>query len=244
MKVYAAVPAQGNSATSGHQQAVSKLGLGTEWRRAPVSSFPRKRESRGGGGVLQRRFPAPPRLWIPAFAGMTIWGVCASLGWRFDTACQVLFRLGLVQSISYGNGCEEMGTENAGAKASRSSSPVTKCVRSRQPRDTTGLAASVRTVRMPDPPDTVPAAVDIRSLGALGKRAGPSAHAAGMTAAAGAARVAGAGLIRTSQRGPTLRTVPSARTRYRTRAGRRRWRSRAASHRSTAPATPARTRRG
>ena len=25
-------------------------------------SFPRKRESRGGGGVLQRRFPAPPRL--------------------------------------------------------------------------------------------------------------------------------------------------------------------------------------
>ena len=25
-------------------------------------SFPRKRESRGGGGVLQRRFPAPPLL--------------------------------------------------------------------------------------------------------------------------------------------------------------------------------------
>ena len=116
------MPAQGNSATSGHQQAVSKLGLGTEWRRRPVSSFPRKRESRGGGGVLQRRFPAPPRLWIPApdrgrgqaFAGMTIWGVCASLGWRFDTACQVLFRLGLVQSISYGNGCEDGNRERRG----------------------------------------------------------------------------------------------------------------------------------
>ena len=25
--------------------------------------------------------------WIPAFAGMTISGVCASLGWRLDTAC-------------------------------------------------------------------------------------------------------------------------------------------------------------
>ena len=31
--------------------------------RQPTNrSFPRKRESRGGGGVLQRRFPAPPRL--------------------------------------------------------------------------------------------------------------------------------------------------------------------------------------
>ena len=28
----------------------------------PPPSFPRKRESRGGGGVLQRRFPAPPLL--------------------------------------------------------------------------------------------------------------------------------------------------------------------------------------
>ena len=44
-------------------QAVSKHRLGTEWRRRPESSFPRKRESRGGGGVLQRRrFPAPPLL--------------------------------------------------------------------------------------------------------------------------------------------------------------------------------------
>ena len=28
----------------------------------PPPSFPRKRESRGGGGVLQRRFPTPPPL--------------------------------------------------------------------------------------------------------------------------------------------------------------------------------------
>ena len=47
-------------------------------------SFPRKRESRGGGGVLQRCFPPHPS-WIPAFAGMTISGVVASFGWRFDT---------------------------------------------------------------------------------------------------------------------------------------------------------------
>ena len=51
-----------------------------------VRVFPRKRESRGGGGVLQRLSPLHP-AWIPAFAGMTISGVCASLGWRFDTAC-------------------------------------------------------------------------------------------------------------------------------------------------------------
>ena len=31
--------------------------------------------------------PVQPLLVIPAFAGMTISGVCASLGWRFDTAC-------------------------------------------------------------------------------------------------------------------------------------------------------------
>ena len=37
---------------------------------APPPSFPRKRESRGGGGVLQRCSPPHP-TWIPAFAGMT-----------------------------------------------------------------------------------------------------------------------------------------------------------------------------
>ena len=49
-------------------------------------SFPRKRESRGGGRVLQRRRDPLHPAWIPAFAGMTISGVCASLGSRFDTA--------------------------------------------------------------------------------------------------------------------------------------------------------------
>ena len=32
--------------------------------------------------------------WIPVFAGMTIWGVCASLGWRFDTAWKAGIRDG------------------------------------------------------------------------------------------------------------------------------------------------------
>ena len=30
--------------------------------------------------------------WIPAFAGMTISGVCASLGWRFDTVWKAGFQ--------------------------------------------------------------------------------------------------------------------------------------------------------
>ena len=42
-------------------------------RRPPNESFPRKRESRGGGcgDLIARPHPA----WIPASAGMTHWGV-------------------------------------------------------------------------------------------------------------------------------------------------------------------------
>ena len=36
----------------------------------PESSFPRKRESRGGGAAHTLR-PPPHPAWIPAFAGMT-----------------------------------------------------------------------------------------------------------------------------------------------------------------------------
>ena len=39
----------------------------------PISSFPRKRESRGGEGPTGRISPPLP-AWIPAFAGMTKWG--------------------------------------------------------------------------------------------------------------------------------------------------------------------------
>ena len=41
-------------------------------------------------GILEGRYPGVSPLhpsWIPAFAGMTISGVIASLGWSFDTAC-------------------------------------------------------------------------------------------------------------------------------------------------------------
>ena len=50
-------------------------------------SFPRKRESQGWWeGCYSGVSPLHP-AWIPAFAGMTIRGVCASLGWGFDTDC-------------------------------------------------------------------------------------------------------------------------------------------------------------
>ena len=37
--------------------------------------------------------------WIPAFAGMTISGVCASLGWSFDTAANAGIQGGLVSTV-------------------------------------------------------------------------------------------------------------------------------------------------
>ena len=37
--------------------------------------------------ILPRDVAPLHPAWIPAFAGMTISGVCASLGWRFDTPC-------------------------------------------------------------------------------------------------------------------------------------------------------------
>ena len=52
-------------------------------------SRPLLRHSRGSGnpgvGCYSGVSPLHP-AWIPAFAGMTISGVCASLEWRFDTA--------------------------------------------------------------------------------------------------------------------------------------------------------------
>ena len=54
------------------------------------------RES-GNPGVLEgslRGVSPPHPAWIPAFAGMTISGACASLGWRFDTACFAGMRRG------------------------------------------------------------------------------------------------------------------------------------------------------
>ena len=52
-------------------------------------SFRHSRESGNPGGVgrRHRNRSAHHPAWIPAFAGMTSSGVCASLGWRFDTAC-------------------------------------------------------------------------------------------------------------------------------------------------------------
>ena len=58
---------------------------GFEVRKANPS-FPRKRESRVLEGCYSGISPLHP-AWIPAFAGMTIAGAVASLGWGFDTTC-------------------------------------------------------------------------------------------------------------------------------------------------------------
>ena len=63
--------------TSGHERPL---------RHSLASpSFPRKRESRGPGGVPTRRFPTPPRR-DSRFRGNDDSGAVAPLGWGFDTA--------------------------------------------------------------------------------------------------------------------------------------------------------------
>ena len=52
-------------------------------------------------GCYSGVFPLHP-AWIPAFAGMTIWGVVASLGWRFDTAWKAGIQEGVGPALPRG----------------------------------------------------------------------------------------------------------------------------------------------
>ena len=71
-------------------QAVSKRQLRSVKGQSVIpapSVIPAKAGIQGSWRGPYAAFPRSHPAWIPAFAGMTISGALASLGWCFDTAC-------------------------------------------------------------------------------------------------------------------------------------------------------------